>query len=374
MKNQIMRRDNMRKLNYKKTNNLKAKLLQASAIGLACGLLIHATTVAGVAKAGEVLRMYNWTDYTPADLLKKFEKETGVKVVLDTYDSNETLLAKMKSGGGAGYDIFVPSENFVPLFVKAGLLQKVEIKNMPNYKYIDAKWKKPAWDPNQEYTVPWQLGITSFAYRSSLYKGPANSWKEFFEPSEQLKGKIGVFKSPDDTVGSALVYLGKPLCSENADDYKQVLDILMKQKPFVKVYSSENVNERMKSGEVVITHNWDGNTKRAQVDEGIPDAKLAFPKEGAVGFFDTVVVSSKAPNKAAAEKFLNFIMDPQNMAMISNAQGYNNAISASRKYFSDSMKKAQALQMPANYNIILPSTCSEKAIKLKDKVWTAIQK
>lgn len=345
--------------------------LSAAAVGLSLALAPASFGVSwGVQRAGaaEVLRMYNWTDYTPADLLKKFEKETGIKVQLDTYDSNETLLSKIKTGGGAGYDIFVPSQGFVPIFIKEGLVQKADIKNMPNYKYVDAKWRAPEWDPTQEYTVPWQLGITSYAYRSSAYKGKGESWKEFYEPSEDLKGKIAVFKSPDDVIDSAAIYLGIKLCSEEPKDYQAIQDLLIKQKPYVKVYSSENINERLKSGEVVMTNNWDGNTKRAQTDEGMGDVKLAFPKEGVAGFVDSVMINAKAPNKAAAEKFMNFIMLPENMAMISNAQGYNNAISESRKYFVAGMKKAQALQYPSGLKIVFSKACPAKAIKLKDKV------
>ncbi|MDI9314145.1 MAG: extracellular solute-binding protein [Hydrotalea sp.] len=362
----------MTQVNYKQTTSRR------STIALMGGLLLGTALLAAnvnVARAqNNVLHLYNWTDYTSPEFLAKFTKETGIKVQLDTYDSNETLLAKIKSGGGSGYDVFVPSENFLPIFIKQGLVQKVDIKNMPNYKYIDKKWRNPVWDPTHEYHVPYQYGITSFAYRSSLYKGPADSWKEFFEPDDSMKGKIAVFKSPDDVIGSASAYLGIPLCSENAKDYQKIQELLMKQKPFVKVYSSEQVNERLKSGEVVMTHNWDGNTKRAQIDEGITDAKLAFPKEGVVGFFDTVVISSKAPNPEAAKKFLNFLMDPKNMALISNAQGYNNAIPDSYKYFSPTMKKAQALKLPAGYKISFPAACSATAIKYRDKVWTALQK
>lgn len=322
----------------------------------------------------QVLKMYNWTDYTPADLLAKFEKETGIKVQLDTYDSNETLLAKLKAGG-TSYDIFVPTQSYVQIMAKAGLIQKIDIKSMPNYKYVDKKYQNPEWDPNQEYTVPWQLGFTAYSYRTALYKGKGNSWQEIFEPGEEYRGKISMMKSPDEVIDAALIYTGGKLCSENPDDYKKVQELLLKQKPFVRVYSSENINERMKSGEVAMTMNWDGNTKRAQIDEGMPDAKLAFPKEGVVGFFDNVVVSSKTKNKEAAMKFMNFIMAPENMAMISNAQGYANAIPNSRKYFVKSMKTAQALNPPSKMPIyFVNNPCGKRAVQLKDKVWTALQK
>ncbi|MGI9460955.1 MAG: extracellular solute-binding protein [Alphaproteobacteria bacterium] len=363
----------------KKTNKIMTrKRLLGFAPSLVAGLVVGGLLLPAAlptSASAQVLRIYNWTDYTPPGLLKKFEKETGIKVQLDTFDSNETLLAKMKSGGGVGYDLFVPTQNFVQIFVQEGLLEKVDIKNMPNYKYVDKKYRNPEWDPSQEYTVPWQIGHTSFAYNSSKYKGKGKSWKEFFAPDSSVKGKLAVFKSPSDVVDSALIYTGAKLCSENPQDYKKVLSILEKQKPFVRVYSSENVNERLKSGEVIMTNNWDGNTKRAQVDEGLRDVKLAFPKEGTVGFFDVMVMSSKAKNKDAAKKFMNFIMHPKNMAIISNAQGYANAIPKSKRYLDKALRKAQALNPPRKHKIFFTTKpCGQKAIRLTDRVWTSLQK
>lgn len=351
-------------------SNRTAKIIswrRLAAIGL-----VAAMGWTAPATAGEVLHFYNWTDYTPLPLLKKFEKETGIKVQLDTYDSNETLLAKLKAGGG-GYDIVVPSHNFVPIFIKEGLIQKVDIKNMPNYKYVDKQWRNPSWDPNQEYTAPYQMGTQSFAFRSSIYKGKGESWKEFFEPEESIRGKLVVFKDPGEIINEAHLYLGQKICSENPQDYKAIEALLKKQKPFVKLYSSETMNERLKNGVAVMSSNWDGNTKRAVYEDKVKDVIYAYPKEGVTGFFDNLTVATGAPNKAAAEKFINFIMQPENMAAISNAQGYNNAIPASKPFLTKDMQEAQSLQVPKGQKIVFPPACGEKAIQYTDKVWTSVQ-
>ena len=155
----------------------------------------------GAAKAEGELFIYNWTEYTPPALIEKFEAETGIKVSVDTYDSNETLLAKLQAGA-TGYDLVVPSQNFVPIMVTEGLIQKVAVYDLPNYANYEARWQKPEWDPEHEYTAPWQWGTTSFAY-SDEYSGTGESLSEFFEPSEELRGRLSVFATPDEVVSLA---------------------------------------------------------------------------------------------------------------------------------------------------------------------------
>jgi len=165
----------------------------------------------GSAKADGELFIYNWTEYTPPELITKFEKESGIKVSVDTYDSNETLLAKLQAGA-TGYDIVVPSQNFVPIMINEGLIQKVGVHALPNFKNMKDRWKFPEWDPKHEYTGPWQWGTTSFSYNSELYSGKGTSLKEFFEPTDEVKGRLSVFQTPDEVVSLANIYLDIPFC------------------------------------------------------------------------------------------------------------------------------------------------------------------
>ncbi len=179
-------------------------------------------------------------------MVKKFEAETGIKVTIDTYDSNETALAKLSSGA-SGYDVMIISNDFVPIFVAQGLFQEVDAGSMPNFKNVDPKWQKRPWDPDAKYTVPWVWGTTSYSVDTAVYKGPTDSLKALFEPTDDLKGKIGMFGSPSEVMSLALVYLGKPQCNTNPDDLKQLETLLEAQKPFVKVYNSDGTVERQVS-------------------------------------------------------------------------------------------------------------------------------
>lgn len=315
------------------------------------------------------LNLYNWTDYTPPELLEKFERETGVEVVLDTYDSNETLLAKMQAGG-ANYDLVVPSQHFVKIMIEEGLLQKVNVAALPNYKFVDPRWRNPPWDPRQEYSSPYQMGSASFAFRADLYSGKGESLKEFFEPGGEVCNRLGVFKSPDEVVTLAHLYLGSPFCSEDPEEMQAVLDLLLKQKECVTVYSSEAQNDRLKNGDVIMHSHWDGYTY-VGVSEGV-DLVYAYPKEGVVGWFDNLVVPAAAENVENARKFMNFLMHPENMAALSNFASYANAIPESSAHLKPELKTAQALNVPDGVPVKFNEACGPKAQKLMDQVWRRV--
>ena len=216
-----------------------------------------------VALAEGDLFIYNWTDYTAPDLVKKFEKETGISVTLDTYDTNETLLAKLQSGA-KGYDIVVPSHNFVEIFKSEGLLQPINASKLSNYNNLKANFQSPTWDKDNEYTVLWQWGTTSFTVNTGVYSGEINTYDVLFNPPSDLQGKIGMFKSADEVISMAQISLGLPLCSENPEEMQKVLELLKTQKQHVKTYNSDGILERLVSGDAAVHQNWNGYSIRAR--------------------------------------------------------------------------------------------------------------
>ncbi len=330
---------------------------------------VAAMLIPGLASASGELFIYNWTEYTPPELITKFEKETGIKVSVDTYDSNETLLAKLQAGA-TGYDLVVPSQNFVPIFVKEGLIQKVGVHALSNYKNLEDRWKKPEWDPQQEYSAPWQWGTTSFSYNSKNYSGKGASLREFFEPSEDVRGRLSAFQTPDEVVSLANIYLGLPFCSEDAKQMKKVQDLLVKQKEYVVAYNSETMSDLLTSGEAVMTNHWSGFSRLGRLT-GAPIV-YAYPKEGVVGWYDSLVVPTSAKNVENAKKFMNFMMDPVNMAMLTENQGYGDAVKGTAAYYSDELKSAPEINPPSDLKVFFAPTCSPKAQSLIDKVWTKV--
>ncbi|MCH9705453.1 MAG: extracellular solute-binding protein [Proteobacteria bacterium] len=334
---------------------------------LVCSLLLAQSPV----YAAEQLYLYNWTDYTSPELIKKFEAETGIEVVLDTYDSNETLLAKLKSGGG-NYDIIVPSHNFVSILVEEELLQPVNISNMKSFSNINSQWKNPPWDAGNRYTVPWQLGSTAFTVNTDVYSGDINSYKVLFTPPPELQGEIGMFNSSDEVVGMALAYLGYPTCSEDNAQMKEVRDLLIAQKPHVKVYNSDGIKDRLVSGETHMHMNWNGYSIRAR--EEIPALQYAYPREGLITWVDNLAVPKGAQNPENAKKFIEFFMHPENAALQSNFAGYDSGNKNAVTYLDEDKKTAPELNVPEGQKLVFSESCSQAALALRDKVWTEIKK
>lgn len=336
---------------------------------LLLALMFLAVSALPAMAEGELF-MYNWSDYTAPDLIKKFEEETGIKVTLDIYDSNETLLAKLKSGGG-NYDIIVPSNNFVEIMISEGLIQKINAKELKGYANIIPSMQGPPWDPNNEYTIPWNYGSTSFCLNTKIVNPEVPSLGLLFEPPAELQGKIGMFDSSEENTYLALIYKGYDLCTENPKEMQEVLDMMLAQKPYVKVYSSEGIHERLVSEDVYISGSWNGAAMRAR--KANPAIKYIYPKEGVAGWADNLAVPTGAKNVENAKKFLEFMMQPENAAIQTNFSGYSNAVKGSEAFFNDDLKGAPELVVPDNIPVIFTPNCSEAAIRLRDKVWTKIK-
>lgn len=323
--------------------------------------------------AEKTLYFYNWTDYYPVELLAKFEKETGIKVILDGYDSNETLLAKLQSGG-ASYDVIVPSDYVIPGLVKDGLLMKIDTHSMSNYATLKDAFKNPDFDPKHEYSAPYLWGVTGIAYDSAQVEGGKleDSWKEYFEPRPELEGKIAALDTGSDEILAASLYLGIPQCTESNEDAARILKLLEGLKPKLKLYSSDSVVDRMAAGEVAMHHVWNGATARATAQRGT--IKFIYPKEGTPMFRDNFAVPANAPHPENAKIFINWMMAPENAAAVSNAIAYANA-TQSDQFLSEQWRKMDAINMPEAFasRLVPTQDCTGKARDLRDRIWTRLK-
>lgn len=321
------------------------------------------------------LLLYSWANYVPPALLKRFEAETGITVTTDVYDSNNTMLAKLQAGGG-GYDIVVPTNSVLATMIAGGLLQKVDAAKMPNFANVAAPHDKPAADPAREYSVPYLWGSTGFTYDLAKVPGGKleDSWKEFFEPREELKGKIAALNDQGEVFTAAAFYLGIDTCTENAEDAQKILALLEKQKPYVKIYSSSGTIDRVAAGEVTMHQQWNGASHRSKAK--LATATFVFPKEGMNLWGDNFAVPKDATNPANAKIFLNWMMDPKNAAEASNFSGYNNAIKGSAAFMNPELRDNPAINPPeamaARFRPV--KDCSAKARELRDGVWTRLRR
>lgn len=348
-----------------KIRTLLAALAGAAVLALGAG---------GVRAEGQLL-FYNWTNYFPTELLTQFEKETGITVTMDGYDSNEALLAKLQAGGG-GYDVVVPSDYMVKIMIQEGLVQELDAPSLSNFKNVLAPHDNPPYDPGRKYSAPYMWGTTGFVYDSARVPGGKleESWKEFFEPRPELVGQVAALDDSVSLYNAAAFYLGIDQCTEDAAEAQKILDVLLAQKPKLAMYNSDGTIDRMIAGEVIMHEQWNGASHRVWREK--PSAVYVYPKEGIDFWADNFVMPKDAPNPENAKIFINWVMDPKNIAPASNFTGYMNSIRGSDAYLEDSLKQNPAVNMPQEYaDRLRPAKdCSVAARDLRDKVWTKLKK
>ncbi|MET1025744.1 MAG: extracellular solute-binding protein [Dongiaceae bacterium] len=325
---------------------------------------------ASAALADGELHIYNWGNYTSPDMITKFEKTYNVKVTLDNYDSNDQMLAKIKAGG-SGYDIVVPSSFVIPQMIKDGLLAKTEPDKMDNFKNVRPEFVNVYWDEGRHYTVPWQWGTTAVSVNTDVYKGDINTWKILFDPPAELKGKINIEPEPRDVINAASYYLGVPICTDNKADLKKVNDLLISAKKNWRMMDYDTIG-KMTSKDAAATLNWNGAALRIRMQ--LPSVKYGYPKEGFESFMDNVAVLATAKNLENAKLFQNFIMDPQNAAMISAFAHYDNGIIGTEPYLPKEMLGAPELTVPAGTKLTFEPACSHDVIVLQGKMWNNLMK
>jgi spermidine/putrescine transport system substrate-binding protein len=335
----------------------------------AAAALLASTTLAS---AEGVLNLYNWGNYTSPEMLAKFEAETGIKVTVTDYDSNDTALAKVEAGG-SGFDLVVPSGNYVPIWIEKGLIQELDQSRLPNMVNIAPEWQNPEFDPGRKFTVPWQWGVTGMAVNQSFYSGDINTSAIWLDPPEELKGKINVTPEMNDVLAMAIMYEGGEPCTEDVEVLKKVRDRLIAAKPHW-MSMDYGMEDKMASSDVPASVYWNGAIMRARLKN--PDVKFGYPKEGFVIFSDQVALLSDAQNVDNAYKFLDFIMIPENAAMISAFARYANGIAGTEPFMPEDMKGAPELVIPAELASAghLVQTCSPKAQEYYTAIWTELQK
>ena len=271
----------------------------AAAIGLG------ALFASGPALADGELKIYNWFDYLPQELVDKFAKQHGVKVTMDTYDSNETLLARLKAGV-KGYDVAVPGDYMVQILISEGMLEKVEPNQLENFKYMKTELIDVYFDSGRHYSIPYQFGTTSFMVDTAVYDGNIDTLDILFNPPEKLKGKINVLKDVNDVLNAGLRYLGHPRCNDNPAHLKELNDLMVKAKANWMSFNSDGAKEVLVSGDAAVGMIWNGFGLRGRLEK--KTLKYAYPKQGLTAWMDNIVVLKDAPNVENAKKFLNFML------------------------------------------------------------------
>jgi spermidine/putrescine transport system substrate-binding protein len=341
----------------------KLKLLMA-------GIALLATT--GLAQAEGELNIFNWGNYTNPEVIKKFEETHKVKVTITDYDSNDTALAKVRAGGH-GFDMVVPSGNFMPIWIGEGLLLETRPDQMENFKNVDPAWVNVPYDPGRHYSVPWQWGTVGVVVNTKAYKGDINTWGIVFNPPDELKGKVNLVPEMNDVMDAAIKYNGGTHCTTDKEVLKKVRDTLVNAKPNW-VSMEYSTIDKMVKGDFLATSDWNGSAMRQRLQN--PDIKYGYPKEGFQTWMDNLVVLKDAKNVENAKLFQNFIMDPENAAGLSAFARYGNGISGSDKFMPADMKDAPELVIPKEMegHYEFSTACPPEATEIYTKIWTEVLK
>jgi putrescine transport system substrate-binding protein len=359
---------------------------QAPAEKPADGAAPDASTAAAVdTDADKVLNVYNWSDYIDTSVLEEFEKETGIKVSYDVFDSNEVLETKLLAGS-TGYDIVVPSASFLERQIKAGVFQKLDRTRLPNLVNLDADitQRVALHDPGNEHSVNYLWGTSGVGYNEAkilerMPDAPVDSFAMFYDPKVVSKFAdcgVTLLDAPSEVLGTVLIYLGRDANSEKPEDLAEAEKVLMAIRPFVKYVNSSKYIEDLANGEICLALGWSGDVLQSrdranEAGKGIT-IKYLIPREGAVMFFDMLAIPNDAKHVKNAHLFIDFLLRPEIAAKNTNYVNYANSNAASLALVSDDVKNDRGIYPSDETKLKLVPDLAESPqfTRLLTRTWT----
>ena len=345
-------------------------------------------TLAVSVQAAPTVHVYNWSDYIGPDTLANFEKATGIKPVYDVFDSNETLEGKLLAGR-TGYDVVVPSNHFLGKQIKAGAFQKLDKSLLTNYANLDPVLLKRLEknDPGNQYSVPYLWGTNGIGYNVDKVKevlgvDHIDSWAVLFEPENMKKlATCGVsfMDSADEMLPAVLNYMGLNPNSTNPEDYKKAEEKLLKVRPYVTYFHSSKYISDLANGNICVAAGFSGDVfqAKARAAEAGKGVNIAYtiPKEGGNLWFDVLAIPKDATNVKEAHAFINYLLQPEVIAQVSDYVGYANPNPGSDKLMKQSIRTDEAVYPPQAVldrtfvNFELPP----KVQRLMTRSWTKVK-
>jgi spermidine/putrescine transport system substrate-binding protein len=314
------------------------------------------------------LNFYNWTDYIAADTIPNFQKRTGIHVTYDNYSSNDELFAKM-TVGNTGYDIIVPTDNVLVKMKHGNLLEKLDLSKIPNVGNLDPRFRNAAYDPGNQYSIPWQWGTTGIGFDKKKVSGEVTDWDAFNLPA--VKGKSSYLDEARDAFGMALFALKKDPNSTNDADLDQAKDYLIELKKKIQKITSD-YQDPLKAGSLLLAQAYSGDIFQIQADN--PDIEYVIPASGGFSWVDNMTIPKGAPHPNNAMMFMNYILEPKVGAALTNYVSYGSPNKAATPYISKDILNNPLIYPPADVLAKLPfqKDIGEDEQKYNDR-WTEVK-
>lgn len=318
------------------------------------------------------LSIYHWFEYIPQELLNKFSEETGIEVTMDTFDSNETLLANLKAGKLGSFDVAVPGDYMVSIMQSEGLLDEIKPGELSNKGNIQPQWLDVSFDPGRNYSIPYQWGSTSFSVNRDVYQGDIRTMGIIFDPPEELKGKINVLDSQGEVIAMASLYLGIPQCTSDKDQLTALDELLQGAKENWASFNSDGAKDVLVSGDAAVGMIWNGFGAKARTEGA--NIEYSYPREGLVVWMDNVVLLKDAPNRENGLKFMDFLLEPENIAAVTNYARYSAGVNGVDQFLDAELMAQPESVPPADApagSFVEP--CDEDVQVVYNQIWTRVK-
>ncbi|HEX2375854.1 MAG TPA: spermidine/putrescine ABC transporter substrate-binding protein [Actinomycetota bacterium] len=307
-----------------------------------------------------LLNVYNWSDYIDDRTIPLFQALTNLRVNYDVYSSNEDLLARMQAGP-TNYDIIVPTNTFVPTYMKLDLIEPLHQELIPNLTNLDKEFVETDYDPGNRYTIPWQWGTTGIGFNRRQTGGTVDSWAAVFEPSQAMGGHVTLLREVTDLIACALIYLGKSPNSIKDADLDEVVRLVRSIKPKLKGFTTDTYIDELAANETWLAQGWSGDVFQAQ-DQN-PDVSYVIPKEGSLRFVDVMAIPKGAPHPGNAARFMNYVLHPKVQARISKYVSYGTPVSLAKPLLPSDQTTDPAIYPPAATKLSIVTLTGQKIQK-----------
>ncbi len=366
-------------------SRVAAALLAAGLLAAGCSGRSSSGSAGSAPGSAKVVNVYNWSDYIDPSVITAFEKEYGIHVNYDVFDSNEVLETRLLAGH-TNYDVVVPSGPFLERQIEAGVYRKLDKSLLPNLKNVDPEIARATalYDPGNQYAVDYMWITSGPGYNTAMIKArmpnaPVDSWRMLYDPSVVSKFAdcgVSILDAPSEVVGTVLLYLGKDPNSESQADLQAAEKVLTAIRPYIRyVHSSRYIND-LANGEICLALGWSGDVKMArdrarQAGKGI-DIAYSIPKEGAVRNFDMLAIPADAPHPFNAHLFINYLLRPDVAAKNSNLVEYANGDSASLPLLRESVRDDPGIYPPPSVLVkLVPERAKSPAFTRQlTRMWT----